>query len=149
MEDYIFLLIAIVLSIFGAINKKKKKNEAQMPIEEEADTPRNFFMDQLLGDDFLDEPMVEEVKPKKKVKPVFVKDQVASIPTASTFKNYRSNFKSGLPDRLQRGIVTSVKRQPVEEKSPEADNDNLPGYMEDFSLRKAFVYSEILNRKYE
>ena len=63
MEDYIFLIIAIVLSIFGAINQNKKKKIENNAFLEAEEKPRNGFMDQLLGADFLNEPEVEKAPP--------------------------------------------------------------------------------------
>jgi hypothetical protein len=145
MEDYIFLLIAIALSIFGAINQNKKK-KSENPFEKEEIKPRNFFMDQLLGNDFL------EVPEKKKPIPVRAKP----VPTPPTNKNniviqrgmnYQlPRFKSTLPDRPKHQSVLTVQRQKTENEivEPEESID----YLEDFSLRKAFIYSQILERKY-
>ena len=69
MEDYIFLIIAIVLSIFGAINQNKKKKIEENPFLEAEEKPRNSFMDQLLGADFLNEPEVKKA-PTVRIKPM-------------------------------------------------------------------------------
>jgi len=62
---------------------------------------------------------------------------------------YHPGFKRTLPDMQKRNIPVTV-RKPIESKiEPESEYEDMPGYLEDFSLRKAFVYSEIMNRKYE
>jgi len=145
MEDYIFLIIAIVLSIFGAINQNKKKKAVDNPFTEDIDEPRNGFMDQLLGRDFLDEPVV------KKAPPVRINQTPANVAVNATTeiprgKFYHQTFKSTLPDRPKHELVHTSRKQKEEEEIAEVE-DSI-NYLEDFSLRKAFVYSEILNRKY-
>ncbi|MDO8929613.1 MAG: hypothetical protein Q7J86_05255 [Bacteroidota bacterium] len=149
MEDYIFLIIAVALSIYAAINKNKKNKEAPILLEEEEEleenNARNFFMDQLLGEDFLEEPIVKKPKPVK----------IAQIPARPDFKSgldmnkkglFKSRFVSTLPERIKRPSVSSLNIQPeeVEENLMEEGGS----YLDDFSLRKAVIYSQILERKY-
>ncbi|MDP3914246.1 MAG: hypothetical protein Q8R96_10975 [Bacteroidota bacterium] len=150
MEDYIFLIIAVALSIYAAINKNKKNKEEPVLLEEgdeelEENNARNFFMDQLLGEDFLEKPIVKKPKTVK----------VPQIPVRAEFKSgldmnkkglFKSRFVSTLPERVKRPSVSSMNIQPEEEE------DNLMeergSYLDDFSLRKAVIYSQILERKY-
>jgi hypothetical protein len=147
MDDYIFLIIAVALSIFGAINQnKKKKNLSDQP-SETVERPGNFFMDHFLSDGFLDEtPM--EVKPKVMVRPELKKEPMPVPMTVQRSGPYKSSFVSSLPDRSKKPLQPSLKKQLVEESDTEAENEETTGYLEDFSLRKAFIYSEILQRKY-
>lgn len=149
MDDYIFLIIAIALSVFGAINQNKKKKAAENLLEEDAEAkPRNFFMDQLLGKDFLGETE-EEVRPL----PVKVKttrasfDFKKSIDTTKgkTFKPAR--FISTLPERQKRETIATLYSIKEEGEEIVGEEESI-NYLEDFSLRKAFVYSQILERKY-
>ena len=144
MEDYIFLIIAIVLSIFGAINQNRKKKAADNPFIEENDEPRNSFMDQLLDRDFLDEPVVKKA-PKVRVNPTLVNVAAKSTSEIPGSKFYHQAFESTLPDRPKHEVIqTSRKLKEEEEVVEEEESVN---YLEDLSLRKAFIYSEILNRK--
>jgi len=145
MEDYIFLIIAIVLSIFGAINQNRKKKIEDNPFTEVDEKPRNRFMDQLLGNDFLNEPEVRKVTPIK-IKPVAVNVAAKSTIDIPRGKFYHQTFKSTLPDRPKHELVHTSRKQKEEEEIAEVE-DSI-NYLEDFSLRKAFIYSEILNRKY-
>ncbi len=149
MEDYIFLIIAIVLSIFGAINKKKKKGEEFAPTGQVAEKPsRNYFMDQLLGEDFLEEPEEEVVAQPVKPRPkVYAEPVVSERPVMHTGL-YHSGFKSTLPERKKYTARTMAKKVELEEAEAATELSDEPGIMEDFSLRKAFIYSEILQRKY-
>jgi hypothetical protein len=145
MEDYIFLIIAIVLSIFGAINQNKKKKAGDNPFAEEIEEPRNRFMDQMLGRDFLDEPLVKKTPPVR-INPTRVNVAAKSTGEIPRSKFYHQTFKSTLPDRPKHELVQTSRKQKAEEEMTEVE-DSI-NYLEDFSLRKAFVYSEILNRKY-
>ena len=55
MEDYIFLIIALVISIFAAINKNKKKEIIGSTIIEKEEEPGNYFMDRLFHVDSFEE----------------------------------------------------------------------------------------------
>jgi hypothetical protein len=149
MDDYIFLIIAIALSIFGAINQNKKKKQAENPFEEVDAKPRNFFMDQLLGKDFLDEsePEVKKVAPIR-VNPAPTKVAVVkssnNIQTTGNF--HLQKFKSTLPDRPKHVTISTTQR--IKEEVEIVEPEETTNYLEDFSLRKAFVYSQILEQKY-
>ena len=145
MEDYIFLIIAIVLSVFGAINQNKKKKADDNPFAEEIEEPRNRFMDQLLGRDFLDEPVVKKAPPVR-ITPTHVNVAAKSISELPRSKFYHQTFKSTLPDRPKHELLKTTWKQKEEEGIGEVEESI--NYLEDFSLRKAFVYSEIMNRKY-
>ncbi|MDP3433567.1 MAG: hypothetical protein Q8T04_11450 [Bacteroidota bacterium] len=149
MEDYIFLIIAVALSIYAAINKNKKNKEEPILLEEEEEleenNARNFFMDQLLGEDFLEKPIVKKPKTVK----------VPQIPVRAEFKSgldmnkkglFKSRFVSTLPERVKRPSVSSMNIQPEEEE--ENLMEERGSYLDDFSLRKAVIYSQILERKY-
>ena len=150
MEDYIFLLIAIALSIFGAINQSKKKRAAENTSKEEV-KPRNFFMDQILGEDFLAET---EPEPEETIIPAPVKQFIPKVAVQQnsdvnihTDRNFHlQKFKSTLPDRPKH--VTIKTTQQRNEKMEEDESEETTNYLEDFSLRKAFVYSQILEQKY-
>ena len=113
MDDYIFLLIAVGLSIYAAINKSKKEKNAPVPIvedEPEEDNARNFFMDQLLGKDFLEEPIIKKPKPVK----------VPKIPERAELKSgldmnkkglFKSKIVSNLPERKKRTSISNMNIQ--------------------------------------
>ena len=145
MEDYIFLIIAIVLSIFGAISQNKKKKVQDNPFTEVEEKPRNRFFDQLLGADFLNEPEVRKAPPVR-IKPGPVNVAAKSMIDIPRGKFYHQTFKSTLPDRPKHELIQTTWKQKQEEEVFEGEESI--NYLEDFSLRKAFVYSEIMNRKY-
>lgn len=150
MEDYIFLIIAVVISIFAAINKNNKNKIANAPLEqeeEEVETKRrNYFMDQLLGEDFLEEKEEMEAPPMR-VQPAPSNVAYKSSQDNRQGLNYKlPEFKSTLPDRPKHKTITSTQRY-KEELETMDEVDETGGFMEDFSLRKAVVYSIIMERK--
>lgn len=147
MEDYIFLILAIVLSIFGAINKKKKITEKANPLAEKAQRPKNFFLDQLLGEDFLENSQ-EVIKPVVKEKPMKRPELVVKPIPVSRTGFYHEGFKSTLPDKKKKPFQTLTPKAEVVEPEMEYEDTDSTDYLGDFSLRKAFVYSEIMNPKY-
>lgn len=147
MEDYTFLLIAIALSIFGAINQSRKKKAAENPAAEKTERPRNSFMDQFFGESFLDQPKVATTTPRRK-EPVQAMSASEMSKVSTSGGLYHPGFKRNLTDLQKRNLNQSVKKPVIVEPEPETDLDDSPSYLEDFSLRKAFVYSEIMTRKY-
>ena len=145
MEDYIFLLIAIAISIFAAINKSKKKKMAENDLENESERPRNYFMDQLLGEDFLDEP-IKETTPPVRIKQIPDFINTAGKNEYIQQKYYHQDFKTSLPERQKRESITALKKQNEPEEITETEDSS--NYLEDFSLRKAIIYSSILEQKY-
>lgn len=145
MEDYIFLIIAVVISIFAAIKKNKKKEPIASAVTENEEEPENYFMDRLFNVDF---PEDEEEQIPVRIKPVAKKETLVAPAPMRTEVNYRMPFKSTLPDRSGRTIQSSLKKETAPDEEIEVETGESAGYFEDFSLRKAFVYSEIMNPKY-
>jgi hypothetical protein len=147
MEDYIFLIIAVALSIFGAINQNKKKKDHVVPSPEKETKPGNFIMDQLFGDNFFADP-VPEVKPNLQPRPALKKEPLVAPKIATQTGLRHTTFASTLPDRSKKPLQPSLRKPSPELSEAEPEDDDIPGYLDDFSLRRAFVYSEILQRKY-
>ncbi|MFA5327334.1 MAG: hypothetical protein WC384_06050 [Prolixibacteraceae bacterium] len=147
MDDYIFLIIAVVISIFAAIKKNKKKEDLVSPDSAVQSKPRNYLIDQLLGDDFLAEPE-EDIEPPVMPKQVLKREPLVVATPAWTPVNYKSTFKSSLPDRSSKIIQTKTTRNLPEVIQDIEGTGEETSYLEDFSLRKAVIYSEIMNRKY-
>jgi hypothetical protein len=143
MEDYIFLIVAIVLSVLSAVNQNKKKKAAQANTDSPKVQHRNPLFDQLFGSDLFDEPEVEKVQPVKiqRVKPEV---KVSQVPRESFV---RHEYKTTLPPTIKRKEKPQPEKNDLLVEDSTEDNDEV-SYLSDFSLRKAFVYSEILNRKY-
>lgn len=142
MEDYIFIIIAIVLSAIGAINKNKKKRIVQQDPEQREPTRQPSFFDQLFEDPaFKEEPEPIPVRqPQERIeKPTFqrtVRREVQTPIRRTTLK------KTEIGDSIKKKIKTSF-----DEDQEETENTR-ESIRDDFSLRKAIIYSEILARKY-
>lgn len=131
MEDYIFIIIAIILSVFGAINRKKKQGQAAAEDDDATASQRSSVFDQLFED-----PLFTDEKPQ-------LKPQVFEpIPR----ETYKPPVRKTAPAIVQ---PVSVRKPPVAAKMPDhPPKRRIHPLMKDFSLKKAVVYSEILNRKY-
>lgn len=145
MEDYIFLLLAVGLSIYTAISKKKKKPEEIASEQEEEESSRNFLMDQILGDDFLSD---FESKPKEYKQPEVVRrEPMVAKSMKSQLTGYESKFTSSLPERKSASTIREEKSI-ADKENFENEQESEESIISDFSLKKAFVYSEIMNPKY-
>lgn len=145
MDDYIFLIIAVVISIFAAIKKNKKKDEVSL--SDEVEQPRNFLMDQLLGDDFLADSDDEFEEPVRLQQPVKMESKLV-VPEIKRSGLIRPGFSRSLPMRNTSSIRLSVKPSSTPETDTDSEEVEPDGYLDGFSLRKAVIYSEILNPKY-
>lgn len=154
MEDYIFIIIALVLSVIGAMNSSKKRREQAMNQmdDEQPRSPRSVFEELFEDDLFMTgkqeantvPPPVETIlTPKKKT--AEARPQMQAPPKMA---HRRMEHKS-LAQTDSR--VKSTSKAPELEKLSREDEAKLTPrnlFLEDFSLRKAVIYSEILNRKY-
>ena len=104
-------------------------------------------MDQLLGEDFLEETIAEEPRPVK-VKQAPIEIPVRKVSEIPKYQHIRQPYKSTLPERIKSQSLSSIKRQPEPEEITDADEESASNYLDDFSLRKAVVYSIIMERKY-
>ena len=130
MEDYIFIIVAIVLSVIGAINNKKKKQAAAQGVGQ-ASPQKPTVLEQLFHDSFFDDEEIQEQPAKvEQPKPDNIKREIFKNKrppvTVKTQKETSSNFmkKSSSGKNTRKSIRTN------------------------FSLKDAVIYSEILNRKY-
>jgi hypothetical protein len=145
MEDYIFLFIAILLSIFGALNQNKKKAaQGNVPEEPRHRTPRT--------DPFLDFELMEvedeEDAYERKVRDDAKRaDFLRSVEEKKEQASHSTLSKSTLPDRPKKKVIKPALKV-IETEEPAVATTEGGGLLEDFSLRKAVIYSEILKRKY-
>ncbi|MGD9558910.1 MAG: hypothetical protein AB7V25_17920 [Mangrovibacterium sp.] len=129
MEDYIFILIAILLSVFGAINRKKKREEGSAAEEPTPAGRRPSAFDELFGDPLFRE---EETPPRPVVKPAVISKPV--VPPV------RKKSPAAPPGTVPVRKVVALQEQQQKRK--------VHPLMENFSMKKAVIYSEILQRKF-
>lgn len=149
--DYIFLIIIVVASIVQAIMQKNKKEEAQKaerrkqvdrelndeePLEEypmEHEEGGSIFdrMEKML----MPELPLEEVKPK-------VQKTIASKKEEDAAKYDIQNYK------MFEGENAEPPKIEPDKKSVQPKKIIKPRLQHTFDLKKAVIYSEVLNRKY-
>jgi hypothetical protein len=164
MEDYIPLIIVILISIIGAVSRKKKRHEV-----ENISTPghRISHDDEFLGwleklniegdhSLFSEEKSVSESDNKEIVpeKLVIVEVPVKKEVIPNIYSKY-SGFISPeeREDMMSKEGISTVKKRGVSEgdltkqTAKDSDVNEIKSKFE-VDLKKAVIYNEILNRKY-
>ncbi len=155
MEDYIFIIIALLLSAFGAINKqKKKREEAMRDMDEEAPSGARSVFEQLFEDDFFrvsgTEPNKVPPPAERPVSPPRKKKAASSTkleaPPKMEYKPLqRENLKHSYSKPKRTIEVAEIEKLSREDEAKLTPKNLI---LKDFSLRKAVIYSEILGRRY-
>lgn len=124
-KSWIYLIVMIVLSIIGSINKSKKKNAAPTPapMDDEDDFPTIFFPK--ASPEQSPAPEEAMLKPKVAVGRVPVNEEGRSV------------------------FTNTQEMQAKEGGQPEDENRQLDlNFRDQDELKKAVIYSEIFNRKF-
>jgi hypothetical protein len=126
MDDLVVIILTLLIAGAGVIGQLKKKKH--IPVDPEAQkNPENFwdlFKQETFPSVPRDEPEYEELELEKPVP--YVNEQ-----------NYKFNAKNEGGALISNKIKKETPAQEIIKKKEER-----------FSLRKAVIYSEILNRKY-
>ena len=126
MDDLIVIILTILIAGAGAIGQLKKKKQIPAAAEEPK-KPENIW------DLFREETLLHELKTEPEY---FEMDQQESEPYENEQGyNFAANNEGGIL------INKEVKIQPVVKETAVKRKERFP-------LRKAVIYSEILNRKY-
>ena len=158
MDDLIPILILLLISIIGAATRKKKKRSFPGSIVEEEPRQRD---DDFLGwmqrmgmveDEPLQQPVVE-MKAEPEIVEEVTPEPVEVQTTNKVFDEY-SGFIS--PEEHKRIVDQEAPHKPMEHKTPEISDEYIKdgeiGSEEnelDFDLRRAVIFSTILERKYD
>lgn len=129
MEDYFVIILTLVIAVVGALNRKKKKKAPNVPLAEDAQSGNDLWdlimneeqdpITEMYEEELVPEPIVEErTEPSKR--------QVYSFNASNEGKSV-------------------VEETPVLKKTKKRKT-LIAG--EEFSLKKAVIYSEVMNRKY-
>jgi hypothetical protein len=126
MDDLIVVILTLLIAGAGAIGQLKKKK--QMPVTtEEPKNPKDIW------DLFREETLLPELKTEPEY---FNIEREESEPYENEQGyNFEANAEGGTLIEKQLNIQPAVKETATKKK-------------ERFPLRKAVIYSEILNRKY-
>ncbi|MGE4287611.1 MAG: hypothetical protein AB7E36_02890 [Salinivirgaceae bacterium] len=122
MDDLIqilFFVLTFVLFVFSAIRKQKKPNNKPA-------SAVDVTLESLFGI-----PMAEEPQ-QTQVNDYITKEE----------EEYEFGTDEGVPELMPETVTSKVEE---EMDGDEEESENIPAY--DFDLRKAVIYSEILNRK--
>lgn len=128
MDDLLIIILTLIVALVGVFGRKKKGNDASST-GQASSQPKDFW----------DMFMEEEHQPK----PAFIEEE-EDLPEEVVFvkrsEQPRYQFK---PEEEGK---SDIKEELAMSLNPEPTRARIDG--EEFSLRKAVIYSEILNRKY-
>ncbi len=151
MEDFIYLIVLIAWVIFAYYRRSQKKaagaRKQVVTPEQETDsetTPIPTFQEILFGDD-------EEVMTRRQPRPATVIDEGNYMPdrTETDFEkeyNRRGIVSVEETDRLANKRPVRVSE--IKEIEVKDESDIKEASDEAFDIRRAVIYSEILNRPY-
>lgn len=126
MDDLVVIILTLLIAGAGAIGQIKKKK--QIPVAaEDSKNPENIW------DLFREETLLSE--PKTETEYIEMEQQESEPYENEQGYNFEANDEGGTL------IKKEVKIEPVVKKASQKNREK-------FSLRKAVIYSEILNRKY-
>ncbi|HAX95376.1 MAG TPA: hypothetical protein DCY35_02465 [Prolixibacteraceae bacterium] len=147
MDDVIVIILTLVLTIVAAINQNKKKKGA--PVAQK--TPD--FWETILGQE---NPLPQPVEVEKTSQPVRQKVGTKNVTRPKPFIKPESQRmrSSALTDELliaeggrHEDILSHVNSKKGIEDSFDNDEE-ISGIIDDFSLKKAVIYAEIIQPKY-
>lgn len=128
MDDVLVIILTLVVAVLGALNQRKKRKEALNKPAAPATGQSQDFWDMLLDDDSYVQQDI----------PMPVSEEVVEVETVPEPKPI-FEFKA------DREAPHSIK-QPMKKLTKAKKKKLVMG--EEFSLKKAVIYSEIINRKY-
>lgn len=126
MDDTIVIILTLLVAVIGAVGQIKKKNRQQTVTEE--NEPVNDFWD-IINQEADDVAERNETVINKETFQAEVPITEKNEPGFSAINENTDEKKA-----MQRKVPSAMKRTFTKK---------------DFSLRKAVIYSEILNRKYQ
>jgi len=130
MDDLIVIILTLLIVVIGVLGQIKKKKSGQQP------TPR-----QKEGGGFWDFLEMEPETSMKQPNEVYqVSEESAIEPEIQEEKSQYTFTPEEESSPVQKNDLTLSEKKRVVKK--------ISRYPLDFSLRKAVIYSEILNRKY-
>lgn len=155
MEDFIYILIGIAwiaYSVYNQGQKRKRKQQAKSELNPEEELPEveqdlRSFLDKKLN---LDNLLDFEEKPNEYLdSPYSEIDVVEEKDTSSYFKPENEGV-SAFKIKHEK-TVEHVNAQIIESEEGKFSDDLSEGFLsgeEEFDLKKAIIYSEILNPPY-
>ena len=127
MDDLIVIILTVIVATFGILGQIKKKKAGQSNVSQ-PNKPGSFW------DLLQEEPPFPEEQ--------FQADELKSEP-ADNAENYMEQPAYNFSAENEGGYIKKMNPKPKISEGIKESKMN-----EKFSLRKAVIYSEILNRKY-
>ncbi len=145
MDDYIFIILAIILSVLAAVKRNKNKKTVR-----EGATPAGPAKKPTIFDQFLDESFFDEVPSSGDQELITAPAPVPASPVQPPKKDSPEPFLSHEPGKKQltKKTLQVKKKENTRGKVPERKNEGVHDLMNGFSLKKAVIFSEIVRRKY-
>ncbi len=127
MDDFVVIILTLIVAVIGLVSQaRKKKNAQQKP--QENNSPQNFW--EAIQREMNPEPQIPEQE--------YVENDYEDMEEEVSVPEYKFEAREeGSSDIVQKKVVVKL---PVKKPRKVAG--------EKFSLKKAVIYSEILNRKY-
>ena len=155
MDDLIPFLIVVLISIIGAASRRKKKRPISDSIVEKEPARRNDdflgWMERLVDDEPLRQPNVEdEIVEAEEVIPEATVAKNVSAP--GLYDKYAGFISPAEHDKLVNSEGQSLLKTTEEEVAEKTIKDDEVGKepeSDDFDLRRAVIFSTILERKYD
>ena len=134
MDDLIVIILTLIIAGVGVLGQFKKKKQAQAATEGQADSPKSFW--DLITDEAVGNPQATDMDYDELE---FDGEEVEVVQKSETLiQKPTYQFKtSNKAELVEKNVNQKTKPKKLKSK-----------LNEDFSLRKAVIYSEILNRKY-
>ena len=128
MDDIVVIILTLIVAVFGILNKTRKKNAAPGQPAPPADDTQNFW--EMLMDDNKDVPYQPQ--------PEVIQEEVVE---AEPVWESRPKFEYSTETKKSAPLKREMKRTEKSKKRAMIMGEK-------FSLKKAVIYSEIINRKY-
>ncbi|MCK3683853.1 hypothetical protein [Maribellus sp. YY47] len=130
MDDLIVILLTILVAVVGVLNQRKKKKEGLRPGAESAGQPADFWEMLMQQEEQrpVYQPFDEEEEPAEEV--------VVAVPKPEPVYSFKAEAE---------GSSEVVEKMKILQR-PQKKKVLIDG--ERFSIRKAVIYNEIMNRKY-
>ncbi|MCE4566012.1 hypothetical protein INQ51_16960 [Maribellus sp. CM-23] len=131
MDDLIVIILTILVAVVGALNQRKKKREAEASASEEAGQPTDFW-EMIMQQE--ERPPVYQTVPQEEDD--LYDEVVDTVPEPKPVYQFKAEAEGSSEVVGEKKILQREAKKRV----------MVDG--EEFSIRKAIIYSEIMNRKY-